>query len=1135
MMDKSLKLYYNDGNSDLPFPSGMKQAEIFDFNVSISRMGNAPTISAKLDYPICLDDEWNALCPFDEIFAEFRGERYYLKNTPSSEKSNDKAFYTHNLNFVCERQILEKVYMIDDNENQTQSILFSNNTQFTFFGDIAAFAERINQSMYFSGIGDSCMYSGGQIVPIGQRTPVGDGYYIVVDAGVVSEGKLVTFSDSKVSDGLAQIFSVFGIPYYFKGRIIHIGDYEPIAEATPEFSVNGILGAGINAFGNLVPYEYGHEHSMLNVSRNNDNKEVYNRCSGKGSDDNIPYYYPNPTPSGTIRHQVTAQQGSTLSDNNVTIDDPLKFSSLNDTDALRYVFANAISTDHIVVKGVYEDGRPYENPHFINFPMEDFGAGGSEYYGVVIRVRVDFEIKKEYAQVGLNFIRQFPTGVHFRVTRPDGVVMPGNGTYCNMVGRNLLDADGNYILGKYSIEFDVMLEPSNPYQPQGYFDLTELIDEINYDDATQQQRYMWFGVINSNQKYWSLESSGLHVELEDYGVSIASGVTLKNGDKIKKIVDGYVTPQKNLMPSCYRLSGGNKKFYPAKNYPLDDISDIDTEIGEEIIPGGTQVENDNYKDSNNTYYHFDNVFRRLKQNEHIEDFHDIKPTIKEMTNAMGQRIDMFRDIAFDLNDDNSGYYDDNNNFVYNHPYFFVRLRFFNGANGFNLFDHAIDESEMTIAMTSGDCAPCEFRIMVSEDQKNLVQVDSSGVLLRDEDGDVICGRKGESVFPLNMQNDTQNYSVWIALEKDIDTYGEIMPYLKNGNVIRPKACTSSAMTGWTNDGDTFVILHIALPYSYVTAAEQRLTKEIIRWMYENNSEKFNVSLKFSRVFIGHNPGIEPLLSSNIKVSARYNGITKEYFVTNYSYKMSASSPLPEIELTGLVETVEELKATATSKSFISKVGEHIADNFSELMMGFNKPFTRIIKQNNTTVNNQIKGEFPADYAITKEDLQNGSVIVGADGRFVKKLNGGVEGQVLKMIGGIPSWGDVIAGLYAEMHLLQSDIVCTGNDMSLDMSHVFDQTGVYFVSADIQFHITDLSAKSTKVIATLLNALDTLCSGVCDIAEYEQVNISAIVEAHAEEKLYVTVNAPKFVSVLSSFSIGSNTYANATSLKVIKLR
>ena len=317
----------------------------------------------------------------------------------------------------------------------------------------------------------------------------------------------------------------------------------------------------------------------------------------------------------------------------------------------------------------------------------------------------------------------------------------------------------------------------------------------------------------------------------------------------------WIQPSSTLQPPIYRESLGKERFYKAKN-------------GTYQIPGSTET------------YVFDNLYEEGRPKEHIIDFSDIKPTITGIKNALGYGIDTFLDFAYDQYDNDE--LDEEGNYV--HPYFFAKLRKFDGSNGFNLFDHAIDEAQMTISMTSGSCGSCEWVIGVGEDtQKNLVQVDSDGNLLRDENGNVRCGREGlQNEEPQDRQNDTQNYEVWIALKKDINTFGVVMPNATNNY----KPSTS----------DTFVILHIDLPKAYILAAEERLKDALIAYMADNNSEKFNFSISFSRIYFAENPDVLAKLNENARVQIEYNGDYIELYVSSFSYTMSESAPLPEIKV-----------------------------------------------------------------------------------------------------------------------------------------------------------------------------------------------------------------------------------------------
>ena len=331
------------------------------------------------------------------------------------------------------------------------------------------------------------------------------------------------------------------------------------------------------------------------------------------------------------------------------------------------------------------------------------------------------------------------------------------------------------------------------------------------------------------------------------------------------------------MPPIYRSTSGDERFYNAQN--------------------------NTYKDKNGNYYTFDNEYSNINPREHIENFDDIRPTIKNVTNSEGYYIDRFIDFAYDLYDNDD--VDEEGKYI--HKYFYAKLNKFDGENGFNLFDHAIDESEMVISMTSGSCGSCSFKIMVNKDtKKNTVQVDEYGNLLRDSDGNVRFGS------PQDKQNDTINNQVWIALEKDAQTFGILMP--NASKQYRPIA------------GDTFVILHIDLPKAYITAAEKRLEDELIKYMHENNFEKFNFSISFSRIFFEEHPEILQKLSENSKLQVEYNGTTYVLYVSSLSYSMTTDKPLPEIK-------VELDDAITISQNQINKIVESTK---KELISSVNK-------------------------------------------------------------------------------------------------------------------------------------------------------------------------------------------------------
>lgn len=563
---------YIDGVNDELFFDADNPVTITAYEYTANRMGSV-TLSASFMYPKMLDDYWDGT-----QYVEFQGEKYYVNQVPTSSKDNTDERYKYEVDFVSERKVLESVYFFDVVTDETEQDKYqSNSSKVIFYGDINEFAKRLNYSLKYSNLD----------------------YTVVVDGGVTSAERQVSFEDKFMYDALQEIYNTYNVPFYFDGKTIHIG-----------YTNNAIA----------IPFAYGFDRELLSITKTNANYKIVNRCTGTGSSDNIPYYYPNPS-----------------------------------------------------------------------------------------------------------------------------------------------------------------------------------------DDR---------------------ESVG----------------------------DAWITPSTTLMPPIYRQSGGAERFYNAVN--------------------------DTYPRPNGGYYTFENEYKGNNPKEQIVTFDDIKPTIVEVTNANGDRIDMIAEFAYD-SDDNDDVDAETGDYL--HPYFYARLRKMDGEWGFNLFEHAITaNTPMTISMTSGNCASCNFEIGVVEtvvDGKevfqNPVQVDSSG--------NIVAGSYADKVKPDNIQpqqQDTSTNSVWIALKKDINTFGTIMPSVNNN--YKPSA------------GDTFVILYIELPQAYIDAAEKKLEENIIAYMLDNNSTKFNFSINFSQVYFAEHPDTLALMNENARLIIEYNNRQYTLYISSYSYKVTDDSPLPTI-------------------------------------------------------------------------------------------------------------------------------------------------------------------------------------------------------------------------------------------------
>ena len=124
-MIEILKIYtYVDGINDTPFPNANSQLEIADYTYTSQRMGDV-SLTATIMYKDCLDDIWTG-----KEYVAFQGEKYFIKDTPTSSKDNEDVRYKHELNFVSERTILDMVYFFDVVTDETAGDRYqSNNTK----------------------------------------------------------------------------------------------------------------------------------------------------------------------------------------------------------------------------------------------------------------------------------------------------------------------------------------------------------------------------------------------------------------------------------------------------------------------------------------------------------------------------------------------------------------------------------------------------------------------------------------------------------------------------------------------------------------------------------------------------------------------------------------------------------------------------------------------------------------------------------------------------------------------------------------------------------------------------------------------------------------------------------------------
>lgn len=861
--EKTIKLYvYVDGVNDVPFYGSdageyeafilangeqyitsegfvfnvrnvNEQIEIGYFRYDAKRMGGAPTITCTLMYEECLDDFWS-----ENVYAIFNGEKYYLKQTPTSSLSNEDSRYRHDLELVSERAILDNVYFFDavTGTPQGDDKPVSNSTKVVFFGNIHEFVKRLNSSLEYAKL---LKWEDG-VDENGNEIKIPNGYHVVVDDdnNITKEEKLMSFEDQFFSNVLQEIYNTYEVPYYFEGKTIHIG-YSNSNAVVPTFS-------------------YGVDDALLSITKNNANYKIINRATATGSSDNIPFYYPNNSPKGEIAAEHS-RRGASVSiidaeryANKIALDGVIKYEDFSITE-------ESMTSEY----GAYESGEAIFLNKITGSTTRDFDLTFFASNAGKLTLNLDYAIDNVRNPIKGSSLSSDTISCRFTVTlykvRGDSVVV------AKSVQRGSVEVPitsmGSYV-AKITMEF-----------------------ASKRADNTLTCNYKLYYSFDEGFTGWTYE--GKEINLSDIGLSVGDAVA---GDTITQKLVKYVKTSQNLMPSIYRETDGAERFYNATNGTYEGVS-------------------------------FNNPYVEGRPKEHIFTVDDIKPTIKDTT-VGGLRIDMFSEFAYDDDDNDETYEDEEGNVYFKHPYFYGKLR----VMDFNLFDHAIEQQPMTISFTSGHCGACNFEIGVTEEypQKNPVQVyekdttingilHKAGSLKRDENGMVLAGIEGTQQDVTTFQErqqDTSKYEVWIALKKEEETYGILMPQVAH----RPKAAKNEDGT-LNNDGDTFVILGINLPKSYITNAEKKLEAEIIKYLQDNNDEKFTFSINFSRIYFEEN-NILDQLSENSKIAIMYNGQIYDLYVSSFSYSMSEGDVLPEIR----VELDETLKVSQNAlQNAISQV------------------------------------------------------------------------------------------------------------------------------------------------------------------------------------------------------------------------
>lgn len=733
-------------------------------------------------------------------------------------------------------------------------------------------------------------------------------YTIVVDDNISKEkleaSKEFQADSISVADALNQAFNLYDIPYYCVGNEIHFGYYS----------------TNLN-----TPLQYGYDKSLISIQKNNANKKIITRATGLGSSDNIPYYYPNNSGKGNIKftlydtnnNDITSSIDITshqLISQSTTIDDVYTYKDIAD-------YSESIID---IERGyMFKDGdvSHWDNGQVVDiFDVQSSNRHSFELY---------FNISKECI---LNILVTIDSDeLKFNLSDFSSIQL-WNQTQQRVEQKWYNPSGDSVTMQNKILPGDYVLTLSSLNVGRAY----PLVRDLSYTLTVQLQDvtpiepiYKW---VNKKGDYIST--------LKDIGIDYDEKINTLGYRFVVSLLD-KLPFQPQLMPSIYTKGAafdgnvivdkrGYERYYDAKN---------------------------NTYNINNEEVIFINPLNEFNISEAIYEYEDIKPEIKGVVNANNELICEVVDIAYDDNDnDNILTSDGSNN--YEHPYFYIKLRKFDGKFGFNLFAHSIETDEMTLQITSGNLNGCKFKVQGVKKGvyfANPVQVDENGYIVK---GDY--NQKINTNNIQEQQQDTRNNEIWIAVLKEYDTFGIIMP--------------NATMNYRMQKGDTFNIIHILLPQIYIDAAEKRLDESIIYNLKENNEEVFDHSISFSRIFLqedylqNQQESVLSILNeaSKVNIFDGFNVLTQ--YVTSYTYKRNENDALPIIS----IELEQNIKHRTT---YLDDISNKITVDTNEKISTISKDVQKTSNQTSVTLEAKAsKATTLAGYGIEDAKIEEDGTI-----------------------------------------------------------------------------------------------------------------------------------------------------------------
>ena len=375
---------------------------------------------------------------------------------------------------------------------------------------------------------------------------------------------------------------------------------------------------------------------------------------------------------------------------------------------------------------------------------------------------------------------------------------------------------------------------------------------------------------------------------------------------------------------------------------------------------------------------------------------------------------------------------------------------------FDLYASAAVTKEMTINMRSGACCGCSFPVQVDWEDYVANFYDSNG-----------------QFAPDGSQRDLEKYpksneqQITIIVEKETETFGTLMP-----NVYQqPKG------------GDTFVILGISLPTSYISNAETELDEAMRAYMLENNAHYYDYPLKFDEHFLATNVGILEQIQNNNIVRFQYAGTQMALYIKQITIKFG-DSPLPKYDIT-LTDNVEVVlnqigQVTDDVSRMRAQISELQKDYSENLVQEINSKLSRIqddVCQGRITFQQGLDaiGRTIFHDEIRSPQFETG--LYGGRGWRIDQL-GNAEFESAR----VRSYLEVVEMLVNRLQAQEGDTLYTDNDQVDKVEKIIDETDgsvSYILSLKEKYDGYVTGQMYGNILKGIINTLAAKQAGISD--------------------------------------------------------